>query len=49
MSFTKSASQALAALEESGGDVASAPMEKRWDFLNKFETNFNHWCVRLDP
>jgi len=24
-------------------------MDKRWDFLSKFETNFNHWFkVHLD-
>ena len=39
-SFTKSAYQAMAAPNET--DQA---MAKRWDFLNKFETNFNHWCV----
>jgi len=37
-SFTKSAYQAMAALNDN--DQA---MAKRWDFLNKFETNFNHW------
>ena len=39
-SFTKSANQALAAAETPEGDQA---MAKRWDFLGKFETNFNHW------
>ncbi|KAJ7722292.1 gamma-tubulin complex, DGRIP84/SPC97 component [Mycena maculata] len=39
-SFTKSANQAIAASETSEGDQA---MAKRWDFLGKFETNFNHW------
>lgn len=39
-SFTKSANQALAAAETPEGDPA---MAKRWDFLGKFETNFNHW------
>ncbi|TDL20542.1 hypothetical protein BD410DRAFT_829604 [Rickenella mellea] len=48
-SFTKSAKQAMAALEASGGDPASVPMDKRWDILNKFETNFNHWLqVHVD-
>ncbi|KAF8628827.1 hypothetical protein AX17_005888 [Amanita inopinata Kibby_2008] len=37
-SFTKSANQAMGATPEN--DQA---MAKRWDFLNKFETNFNHW------
>ncbi|KAH9830213.1 Spc98 family-domain-containing protein [Rhodofomes roseus] len=47
-SFTKSASQALAlaAADAADGDKA---MAKRWDFLSKFETNFNHWFkVHLD-
>ncbi|KAJ7460944.1 Spc98 family-domain-containing protein [Mycena galericulata] len=44
-SFTKSANQAIAASETSEGDQA---MEKRWDFLGKFETNFNHWFVYLN-
>ncbi|CAK5280946.1 unnamed protein product [Mycena citricolor] len=39
-SFTKSAGQAITASETSEGDQA---MAKRWDFLGKFETNFNHW------
>jgi len=38
--FTKSANQAIAAAETAEGDQA---MAKRWDFLGKFETNFNHW------
>ncbi|EIN05477.1 hypothetical protein PUNSTDRAFT_115910 [Punctularia strigosozonata HHB-11173 SS5] len=45
-SFTKSANQALAAAESAEGDPA---MEKRWDFLSKFERNFDHWFkVHLD-
>ncbi|KAF9465883.1 Spc98 family-domain-containing protein [Collybia nuda] len=45
-SFTKSANQAIAAAETVEGDQA---MAKRWDFLGKFETNFNHWFqVHLD-
>ncbi|KAF7305147.1 Spindle pole body component [Mycena kentingensis (nom. inval.)] len=39
-SFTKSANQAIAAAETEDGDQA---MAKRWEFLGKFETNFNHW------
>ncbi|KAJ7491219.1 gamma-tubulin complex, DGRIP84/SPC97 component [Mycena latifolia] len=39
-SFTKSANQAISASETADGDQA---MAKRWDFLGKFETNFNHW------
>lgn len=39
-SFTKSANQALAAAEAGDGDQA---MGKRWEFLKKFESNFNHW------
>ncbi|KZV81099.1 hypothetical protein EXIGLDRAFT_844958 [Exidia glandulosa HHB12029] len=39
-SFTKSAAQAVAA---ANGEPEVTPMEKRWEFLNKFETNFNHW------
>ncbi|KAM6494864.1 gamma-tubulin complex, DGRIP84/SPC97 component [Amanita muscaria] len=37
-SFTKSASQAIAATNENDQTMA-----KRWDFLGRFETNFNHW------
>ncbi|KAJ7281847.1 Spc98 family-domain-containing protein [Mycena rebaudengoi] len=44
-SFTKSANQAIIASETAEGDQA---MAKRWDFLNKFETNFNHWFVYLN-
>ena len=29
-----------------GGDDHAA-MAKRWEFLAKFESNFNHWCVLL--
>ncbi len=40
-SFTKSAHQAIAAaLEDPEVDSSKT---KRWDVLNKFETNFNHW------
>lgn len=41
-SFTKSASQALALAAADAPDGEKA-MAKRWDFLSKFETNFNHW------
>lgn len=45
-SFTKSANQARATADSPEGDRA---MPKRWDFLDKFETNFNHWFnVHLD-
>ncbi|KAN0085934.1 Spc97 / Spc98 family domain containing protein [Tylopilus felleus] len=44
-SFTKSASQALSAAELGDGDQA---MGKRWDFLKKFESNFNHWQFHID-
>ncbi|KAI6026497.1 Spc98 family-domain-containing protein [Pisolithus microcarpus] len=44
-SFTKSANQALAAAEAGDGDQA---MSKRWEFLKKFESNFNHWFFHLD-
>jgi gamma-tubulin complex component 2 len=43
-SFTKSANQAIAAAETMEGDHA---MAKRWEFLGKFETNFNHWSVHI--
>ncbi|KAI6169665.1 Spc98 family-domain-containing protein [Pisolithus thermaeus] len=43
-SFTKSANQALAAAEAGDGDQA---MNKRWEFLKKFESNFNHWAIFL--
>ncbi|EGO19871.1 hypothetical protein SERLADRAFT_418154 [Serpula lacrymans var. lacrymans S7.9] len=39
-SFSKSATQGLAAADMGDGDTA---MAKRWEFLRKFETNFNHW------
>ncbi|KAF8908113.1 gamma-tubulin complex, DGRIP84/SPC97 component [Gymnopilus junonius] len=45
-SFTKSANQAIAAAEDPASDPSKT---KRWDVLNKFETNFNHWFqVHLD-
>lgn len=40
-SFTKSANHVLSASE--AGDGGQSTMEKRWEFLAKFETNFNHW------
>lgn len=40
-SFTKSANQAIVAAAEDASVDASRT--KRWDVLNKFETNFNHW------
>lgn len=45
-SFTKSASQALSLAAADAPDGEKA-MAKRWDFLSKFETNFNHWSVGL--
>ena len=45
-SFTKSANQAISASETPDGDQA---MAKRWDFLSKFETNFNHWFAFFFP
>ncbi|KAG2041030.1 hypothetical protein BDR03DRAFT_1007787 [Suillus americanus] len=39
-SFTKSTNQALAAAESGDGHQA---MNKRWEFLKKFEFNFKHW------
>lgn len=42
-SFTKSANQALAAIE--AGELGDQAMHKRWEFLKKFESNFNHWWV----
>ncbi|KAH8110952.1 gamma-tubulin complex, DGRIP84/SPC97 component [Phellopilus nigrolimitatus] len=42
-SFTKTVNQALGTLEAAGGDASSVPMEKRWDFLTKFDKNFDHW------
>lgn len=44
-SFTKSANQAMATSESVGG--SDQAMAKRWDFLSKFETNFNHWFVAV--
>jgi gamma-tubulin complex component 2 len=45
-SFTKSANQALAAAESAAaGGEGDPAMDKRWDFLSKFERNFDHWYV----
>jgi len=38
--FTASATKGVAAADDPDGD---SEMEKRWDFLYKFEKNFNHW------
>ena len=38
--FTASAVKGVAAADDPDGDPE---MEKRWDFLYKFEKNFNHW------
>ena len=40
--FTASAAKGVAAADDPDGDPE---MEKRWEFLYKFEKNFNHWCV----
>ena len=39
-SFNKSANSALAV---AGSADPDPDMQKRWDFLSKFETNFDHW------
>ncbi|KAG1840351.1 hypothetical protein DFJ58DRAFT_810516 [Suillus subalutaceus] len=39
-SFSQSANHALAAVESGDGDQA---MNKRWEFLKMFESNFSHW------
>jgi len=41
--FTVSATQALSQLEAAGGDPTQVPMEKRWEFLNKFQVHYDHW------
>ena len=38
--FTASAVKGVTAADDPDGDPE---MEKRWDFLYKFEKNFNHW------
>lgn len=38
--FTASAVKGVAVAEDPDGDPE---MDKRWDFLFKFEKNFNHW------
>lgn len=38
--FTASAIKGVTAADDPDGD---SEMEKRWDFLYKFEKNFNHW------
>jgi len=40
--FTASAAKGVAVADDPDGDPE---MEKRWDFLYKFEKNFNHWYV----
>ena len=44
-SFTKTASSALSTLESAGEEAEKAAMEKRWEFLKKFDKNFEHWYV----
>ncbi|KAF5309010.1 hypothetical protein D9619_013561 [Psilocybe cf. subviscida] len=47
MHFTRSANQAITAAAD--GNAEDGGSRKRWDVLNKFETNFNHWFqVHLD-
>jgi len=41
--FTASATKGVAAADDPDGDPE---MEKRWDFLYKFEKNFNHWFTK---
>ncbi|KAG1849992.1 hypothetical protein F4604DRAFT_1809835, partial [Suillus subluteus] len=43
-SFTKYANQALAAAESGDGDGNHA-VNKRWEFLKKSESKFNHLCA----
>jgi gamma-tubulin complex component 2 len=40
--FTKSTSQAMAALEKAGGDWTQVKLDKQIEFLERFEHNFNH-------
>lgn len=40
--ISKSASLALEAKDP---ETEAKEKEKRWDFLRKFNTNFDHWCV----
>lgn len=42
-SFTGSLNAALRTLEEAGVEAERPEMAKRWDFLRKFETNFEHY------
>ena len=45
--FTASAVKGVAAADDPDGDQE---MEKRWDFLYKFEKNFNHWwAIQFHP
>lgn len=44
--FNKNVNNAFG--EETEVDRASG-MKKRWEFLDKFEKNFNHWYVPLAP
>lgn len=41
--FTKSVNQGVSQLAEADGDPSAAPMQKRWEFLGRFETNFTHF------
>ncbi|KAL5504990.1 ALP4 [Sanghuangporus vaninii] len=43
--ISKSASLAL---ETQDLEAEAKEKEKRWDFLRKFNTNFDHWCSHLD-
>lgn len=41
--FNKTLTTALASLDDPSEESESAEMAKRWDFLRKFEANFEHW------
>ncbi|QRV92992.1 spindle pole body component alp4 [Ceratobasidium sp. AG-Ba] len=48
-SFTRSARDVLAALEQQDYNGKTVNMQKEWSFLNRFEQNFNHlFKVHLD-
>lgn len=43
--FTTSVQQAIDELNNNDGDASTVSMQKRWDFLRKFQQNWDHWFV----
>lgn len=36
---------AIEELENANGDANAVPIQNRWDFLRKFQQNWDHWYV----